>query len=82
MAPMVRHCPVSAESQAGFEPDLASGQLRPHPIAAYSPNTPWLSVRDEKGTRIADGVDLDGAGTSAATPQVAAAAALWLQKHR
>jgi subtilisin family serine protease len=58
------------------------GQLRPHPIAAYSPNVPWLSVRDEKGIRVADGVDLDGAGTSASTPQVAAAAALWLQKHR
>jgi hypothetical protein len=27
-------------------------------------------------------VDLDGAGTSASTPQAAAAAALWLQKHR
>lgn len=58
------------------------GQLRPYPIAAYSPNVPWLSVRDENGRRIADGVDLDGAGTSAATPQVAAAAALWLQQHR
>ncbi|MEQ1858999.1 MAG: S8/S53 family peptidase [Chthoniobacteraceae bacterium] len=58
------------------------GQLRPHPIAAYAPNIPWISVRDVKGKRVADGVDLDGAGTSAATPQVAAAAALWLQKNR
>lgn len=59
------------------------GELRPHPIAAYSPNIPWLSVRtDETGRRIADGLDLDGAGTSASTPQVAAAAALWLQKNR
>jgi subtilisin family serine protease len=58
------------------------GQLRPYPIAAYSPNVPWLSVRQVNGVRIADGVDLDGGGTSAATPQVAAAAALWLQKHR
>jgi len=58
------------------------GELRAHPIAAYSPNIPWLSIRKENGTAIADGVDLDGAGTSASTPQVAAAAALWLQKHR
>ena len=58
------------------------GQLRPYPVAGYSPNVPWLAIRKEKGTPIADGVDLDGAGTSAATPQAAAAAALWLQKHR
>jgi subtilisin family serine protease len=58
------------------------GQLRPHPVAAYSPNVPWISIRKEKDTPIADGVDLDGAGTSASTPQTAAAAALWLQKHR
>ena len=58
------------------------GQLHPHPVAAYSPNVPWIAIRKEKGTLIADGVDLDGAGTSASTPQAAAAAALWLQKHR
>lgn len=58
------------------------GQLRPYPIAAYSPNIPWLSVRNDKTGRVTYGIDLDGAGTSAATPQVAAAAALWLQKHR
>ncbi len=58
------------------------GQLRPYPIAAYSPNIPWLSIRQTSKGPFADGVDLDGSGTSAATPQVAAAAALWLQKHR
>ncbi len=58
------------------------GQLRPYPVAGYSPNVPWLAIRKENGVPIADGVDLDGAGTSAATPQAAAAAALWLQKHR
>jgi len=57
------------------------GELRPYPLAAYSPNVPWLSIRESGGTRYADGVDLNGAGTSAATPQVAAAA-LWLQRHR
>ena len=58
------------------------GKLRAHPIAGYAPNVPWLSIREKDGAHIADGVDLDGGGASAATPQVAAAAALWLQKNR
>jgi subtilisin family serine protease len=58
------------------------GWLRPHPIAAYSPNVPWLTFIRKKDTAPIPAVDLDGAGTSAATPQVAAAAALWLQYHR
>jgi hypothetical protein len=45
-------------------------------IAAATPNVPWARL----GCK--DIVDLDGAGTSAATPQVAAAAAIWLQKNR
>ncbi|MEA3208394.1 MAG: hypothetical protein QOE70_1451 [Chthoniobacter sp.] len=61
---------------------LRQGQLHPQPIAGYSPNVPWISVREKDGTRFADGVSLNGAGTSASTPQAAAAAALWLQKHR
>jgi len=45
-------------------------------IAAYTPNVPWARFGEE------DVVDYDGQGTSAATPQVAAAAALWIQKNR
>ena len=45
-------------------------------IAAYTPNTSWAEIN------CAALVDMDGAGTSSATPQVAAAAALWLQKHK
>jgi subtilisin family serine protease len=56
------------------EEEAKSGELRPYPIAAYTPNVPWLS-----GT---NSLSLDGSGTSAATPQVAAAAALWLERHR
>lgn len=59
-----------------------NGELHPYPVAAYSPNVPWLSIRQQNKVPYADGVDLNGAGTSASTPQAAAAAALWLQKHR
>lgn len=45
-------------------------------IAAFTPNIPWAEI----GSR--DIVDWDGEGTSSATPQVAAAAALWLQQHK
>jgi hypothetical protein len=67
------------------DPDSAqvwdNGLLHPYPIAAYSPNIPW----PVSSTAVASGaknlIDLDGSGTSAATPQVAAAAALWLQQN-
>jgi hypothetical protein len=45
-------------------------------VAAATPNVPWARLG------CSDLIDLDGAGTSAATPQLAAAAALWLQKNR
>jgi hypothetical protein len=45
-------------------------------IAAATPNVPWARL----GCHAI--VDFDGRGTSAATPQVAAAAALWLQQNR
>ena len=44
-------------------------------IAAYTPNIAWAKWRQP------DVIDLDGAGTSSATPQVAAACALWLARH-
>jgi hypothetical protein len=44
-------------------------------IAAYTPNTPWAEMG------CSDVVSMNGGGTSSATPQVAAAAALWCQ-HR
>lgn len=43
-------------------------------LAAYTPNTPWAST-EHAFLR-------SGGGTSSATPQVAAAAALWIAYHR
>jgi hypothetical protein len=45
-------------------------------IGAYTPNVPWAKFG------CPDTIDMDGGGTSAATPQVAAAAALWMQKNK
>lgn len=44
-------------------------------MAAYTPNVPWAKFGCPHI------VDWDGGGTSAATPQIAAAAALWMQRH-
>jgi subtilisin family serine protease len=44
-------------------------------LSAFTPNVSWAEIGCQ-GI-----VDMDGQGTSAATPQVAAAAALYLQKH-
>ena len=45
-------------------------------IAAYTPNIPWARFGCDTAVR------LDGEGTSSATPQVAAAVALWLERHK
>lgn len=45
-------------------------------MSAYTPNVPWAKFGCPKL------FDRDGGGTSSATPQLAAAAALWMQKHR
>lgn len=45
-------------------------------MAGYTPNIPWARWG------CANIIDFDGAGTSCATPQIAAAAAIWIQKHK
>ena len=45
-------------------------------LATYTPNIPWAVYGCEKVVR------LDGEGTSAATPQIAAAVALWFEKYK
>jgi len=45
-------------------------------LAAFTPNIPWARIG------CPNRVDEDGGGTSSATPQIAAAAALWIASHR
>jgi len=45
-------------------------------LAAFTPNTPWARLG------CSELVDHNGRGTSAATPQIASAAALWIQKFK
>ena len=66
---------------ADLAPRLMAGNYGPDDkmataISASTPNTPWARMG------CAATIDLDGSGTSSATPQVAAAAALWVQAHR
>lgn len=58
--------------QGSFGPESAMKGA----IAAYTPNIPWPRFMCGSVIR------LNGEGTSAATPQVAAAAALWLEKYK
>ena len=44
-------------------------------VAAYTPNVPWMRYQSPNGW------DMDGGGTSASTPQIAAACALWLKQY-
>ncbi len=75
-------CGATAEKTPYFQADSLGMQGNFGPpgkmqtaMAAYTPNMAWAQLGAE------DVVRRDGAGTSSATPQVAAAAALWLQ-HR
>ena len=50
-------------------------------VGAFTPNIAWAAFEPPNG-RPHGRISRSGSGTSSATPQVAAAAALWLQKHR
>lgn len=58
--------------EGSFGPESAMTEA----LAAFTPNIPWAVFG------CTDAVRLDGQGTSAATPQVAAAAALWLEHYK
>ncbi|MCP1854509.1 S8 family serine peptidase [Bradyrhizobium sp. USDA 4519] len=80
---VVAACGVMADGApyADLAPALMAGDYGPDSkmlgaLAAYTPNVPWARFGE------AAVVDFDGAGTSAATPQIAAAAATWIQANR
>lgn len=54
-------------------------ELMHEAIGGYAPNIPWARYTAKGEPNL---LDLNGMGTSAATPQVTAAAALWLQLNR
>jgi subtilisin family serine protease len=58
--------------EGSFGPDSAMTAA----LAAYTPNTPWAKFGCH------DIIDMNGAGTSSSTPQIAAAAALWYEKYK
>ncbi|AMR30518.1 hypothetical protein A0256_03315 [Mucilaginibacter sp. PAMC 26640] len=57
--------------EGNFGPRAAMGKA----MAAFTPNVPWAEWHQEATVRI------NGAGTSSATPQIAAAAALYYQRY-
>ena len=57
------------ELQGSWGPD----DVMKKAIAGYTPNVAWMLFQTT------DGFDMDGAGTSSSTPQIAAACALWIQ---
>jgi hypothetical protein len=75
-------CGVMADGRAyaGLQPPTMQGSYGPMSkmntaLGAPTPNVPWAVIDCGKT------VTMDGAGTSSATPQIAAAAALWFAEH-
>lgn len=59
------------ELEGNWGPDSVMSKA----IAAYTPNVAWMKLNT------VDGFDMDGGGTSATTPQIAAACALWVELY-
>lgn len=80
---VVAACGVMADNQPYADLDLLemAGNYGPPEkmntaLSAYTPNIPWAKLG------CSTIIDYNGAGTSAATPQIAAAAAIWIQQHK
>jgi hypothetical protein len=74
---MANHKPYAdLEGLTTLEGNYGPKSLMTAALSAYTPNIPWAVYGCPATLR------LNGEGTSAATPQVAAAAALWLEKYK
>ena len=73
---MANHKPYAGLTGRTLEGSFGPDSAMKAAIAAYTPNIPWARFG------CASIVRLNGEGTSAATPQVAAAAALWFEKYK
>ncbi len=68
-APYITNVPF--KMQGCWGPDSVMAKA----VGAYTPNVPWMRWNTDNDW------DMDGAGTSASTPQIAAACALWLSLY-
>lgn len=59
-----------------MEGNFGPQKVMAHALGAYTPNIPWALFG------CPDTVRMNGGGTSAATPQIAAAVALWFEKYK
>ncbi|MBF8456262.1 S8/S53 family peptidase [Kaistella sp. G5-32] len=77
--PYVLEARLRTKSEGGetMQGNFGPEDVMTHALAAYTPNVIWATMND-KGKYFR----LDGGGTSSATPQVAAAAAIWLTNYR
>ncbi len=73
---MADHRPYTDLGGFTMEGNFGPGSRMFAAMAAYSPNVPWALFG------CGDKVRMDGGGTSSATPQVAAAVALWYEKYK
>ena len=73
---MANHKPYDGLTGSTLEGSFGPDSAMKAAIAAYTPNIPWARFG------CATIVRLNGEGTSSATPQVAAAAALWFEKYK
>ncbi len=74
---MANHKPyVGLKGLSTIEGNYGPKKRMASALSAYTPNIPWALFGCESMVR------LNGEGTSAATPQVAAAAAIWFEKYK
>ena len=73
---MANDKPYAGLTGSALEGSFGPASAMKAAIAAYTPNIPWARFG------CATIVRLNGEGTSSATPQVAAAAALWFEKYK